>query len=126
MSFDETTAVRETICAYVEGTYNADIDILRPLFHVHATLAGDLPGQRLYGNADDFFAHLKSRPSMKDNGDAYDSQIDYIDVTSNIASVTLRETNFFGELDFVNYLSLIKDGHRWKIIAKTFSGQPAS
>lgn len=124
MSHDETAAVRETISAYTEGTYHADIDVLRPLFHVHATLAGDLPGQRLYGNAEDFFAHLKSRPSMKDNGDAYDSQIDYLHVEGDVASVTLRETNVFGELDFVNYLSLIKDGRRWKIIARTFSGQP--
>ena len=44
-----------------------------------------------------------------------------LDITGNVATATLTETGFAGQMDFVDYFHLINDGDSWKIISKNFT-----
>ena len=113
--------VRSTIEQYSASVFNADSENLKNMFHANAVMAGDLPDVHLNGTPAPFIKDVASRPSMASQGVNLISEITYLDVQGNTASVTLEEQNFFGNGRFVNYLSLIKEKGEWKIISKTFT-----
>lgn len=113
--------VRSAVKKYTEATFNADTASLRTIFHRNAIMAGDLPELHLVGGPAPFIKDIGSRPSMASQRVNYTSNIAYIDIQGNVASVTLEEEGFFGEGRFVNYLSLIKEDGEWLIISKIFT-----
>ncbi len=119
---DELEAVKEVVNRYIEGSYKADIPLLKRVFHEDARMAGYLGKDLLFGGPEPFFDNLQSRPSMYENGDPYRAEIVHIQVTQRIANVILYEKGFFGSAEFENHFHLIKDGsEEWKIISKTFT-----
>lgn len=124
-NYEELAAVKTVVNNYIEGSYKADVALLKRLFHEDARMAGYLGETLIVGGPEPFFEDLQSRPSMHENNDAYRADIVYMNVNRGIASVILYETGFFGSTRIENHFHLIKDeSGAWKIISKTFTTLP--
>lgn len=109
-------AVQTVVEAYVSACAKADTDALARVFHLDANMSGYLAGQCMTGTVAPFIDAVANNPAP---GPDYQSQIDNIEVSGNIATARLREQAYMG-LNFLNHFQLIKaDGH-WLIVAKLF------
>lgn len=111
--------ITATLEKYIQGSFNADVDLLKTIFHPQAGMFGYLGPNLLTGNPEPFFAHLASGPSHAALGKPYRASIAGIDVAGNAASAKLVEDGF-ADLDFVDYFHLLKVDGKWLIVAKTF------
>ena len=117
----EETAVKEVIDKYIEGTFSADIEMLKGVFHEKAVMNGYLGPNLLLADPAPFIEDIASAPSMKSNNDPYNAEIKSIQVEGNIASVMISQTGFRGEASIVDFFHLIKTDGDWSIIAKLFT-----
>ncbi|WP_213950920.1 nuclear transport factor 2 family protein [Tepidanaerobacter syntrophicus] len=121
-NYKDLNNVKEVIENYIKGTYEADISLLKNVFHEKARMSGYLGDKFVLGGPEPFYEDLESHPSMKENKDNFTATITYIDITENIASATLYETGFFGDTCIEDHFHLIKlKNGEWKIISKAFS-----
>jgi len=111
--------VAATLEKYIQGSLNADVALLKTIFHPQAAMFGYLGPNLLVGSPEPFFAHLASGPSLAQAGKPYRARIAGIEVTGNTASAKLVEDGF-ADLDFVDYFHLLKVDGKWLIVAKTF------
>ena len=118
---DQVKAVQEVLERYMEGTYTADVPMLKDVFHQQARMSGYLGGQLLVGTPDPFLEDIGSQPSMKSLGHPYHGEIRDLEVTGNVAKATVHETGFRGSAELVDYFHLLYSDGAWKIIAKTFT-----
>ncbi len=116
---EKTTAVRAVIEAYVSACRKADTDALQSVFHPDANMCGYLAGQCMTGRVAPFIDAVASNPSP---GPEYQSQIDNVEVSGNIATARLCEQAFMG-LNFVNHFQLLNSGGQWLIVAKLFESE---
>lgn len=121
MKKSDIERVSLVIQRYIEGTYNADIDMLRSVFHKDARMNGYLGDQLIIGTPEAFFADLASETSMKEKGDPYQYFITSLSVSGHIAAVSLYESGFRGSISFEEHFNLIFDDGKWQIITKTFT-----
>ncbi len=119
----ELKKVMAVIESYIEGTYRADTDLLKNIFHKDAKMTGYLGGRLLVGTPEPFFEDLKAHPPMSDNKDPYQVDIRAINLAARIASVVIFESGFFGEGRIETHFHLIKgeDSGHWKIVSKLFT-----
>ncbi|MDR0671950.1 MAG: nuclear transport factor 2 family protein [Oscillospiraceae bacterium] len=117
----ETKAVLQVIRNYQEGTYQADVERLKGVFHEKAVMNGYLGADALLADPSGFIADIGSAPSMASNGDPYQAEVEYIHIEGGVASVTLSETGFRGEGRLVDFFHLIKTDGQWRIISKLFT-----
>lgn len=113
--------VDEVVNTYIKGTYTADVELLRSVFHEKASMTGYLGDELLVGGPQPFIEDIRSQPSMESNGDPYESETVSKIVVGNIADVVIRESGFRGVLKLENHFHLINDGTRWWIISKLFT-----
>jgi len=121
MATSDSKAVREVVEQYIQGTYTGDGQALRDCFHPDAVMNGYLNDQLLAGTPEPFFNEIENNPSMAEGGAPYKGEIVSVDIAGKVASVTVKETGFAGEMAFTDYFHLIKDNDVWKIISKTFT-----
>lgn len=117
----EMKAVLEVVQNYIDGTYNADVEKLRGVFHENAVMNGYLGPDCLIATPEGFIADIAGSPSMASAGDPYNAEVEQVYVEGNIASVTLSETGFRGDGTLVDVFQLIKQDGSWKIISKLFT-----
>ena len=117
----ETKEVKKVIQNYVDGTYEADIEKLKGVFHGKAVMNGYLGPDLLIADPTPFIEDIASSPSMKSNGDPYQAEIESINIEGNVASVIVSETGFRGEASLVDLFHLIKVDGKWYIISKLFT-----
>ncbi len=120
MSKNEMKAVLEVLEAYREGTYKADMDLLKSAFHKEARMAGFLAGEYIVGTPEPFFDDIASHPSMLESKAPYQLEVKAALVTGKIASLVVLETGFFGEGVIETHFHMVKDDG-WKIISKLFT-----
>ena len=58
---------------------------------------------------------------MKSEELSYVSSIDYLDIIGNTESVTLTNSNFYGNGCFIIYLKLVKKNSKWTIFLNKFT-----
>lgn len=104
----ETKAVKAVIQNYMDGTYKADIPMLKGVFHEKAVMNGYLGPDCLLADPSGFVADIASAPSMESKGDAYQAEIESIRIEGSVASVIVSETGFRGEGTLVDFFHLIK------------------
>jgi hypothetical protein len=121
MPNQDETDVRKVVQQYIEGTYQGDVQTLRDCFHPNAVMNGYLGDELLIGGPEPFFENMEQAPSMAEGGAPYQGKITSVDVVGNVASVTLKETGFGGDMAFTDYFHLLKEREKWKIISKTFT-----
>lgn len=121
-SYTEIENVKKVIENYIKGSYEANIDLLKEVFHKDAKMSGHMGEEILIGTPEPFFEDLKSRPSMKEAKDDFNAEILSINITEEIASVVLYQTGFFGDGCIEDHFHLMKDeNENWKILSKTFT-----
>lgn len=113
----DDAAVRATIQGYFDALYAGDVAAFREIFH---------PSCRLFTVVDDgvvtfdyepYLERVAGRPSSASRGDARADEIVSVRISSpTVASATVRDC--YLPKHFVNELSLIKVGGRWRIAAK--------
>ena len=82
---------------------------------------GYLNDKLITGGPEPFFEDISSMPSMAESGAPYKSTITSVEIVGNVASVTLKETDFAGSMKFTDLFHLIKVNDEWKIVSKTFT-----
>ncbi|HPW17455.1 MAG TPA: nuclear transport factor 2 family protein [Candidatus Aminicenantes bacterium] len=121
MGIEDIRAVRAVMEDYVRGAYDADIGLLRSCFHPSAVMNGYLLGHAVLATPEVFFQDVAGKPAMSKTGAPFRCEITHIDVAGDIASVTLKESGFFGELRFTDFFHLVKVDGAWKIFSKAFT-----
>lgn len=117
----ETEAVKKVMQNYIDGTYKADIEMLKGVFHENAVMNGYLGPHLLLGDPTPFIEDIGSAPSMESNGDPFQAEIESIHIEGDVASVVLSESGFRGEASLVDFFHLIKIDGKWYIISKAFT-----
>ena len=117
----ETKAVKAVIENYMNGTYQADIEKLKGVFHEKAVMNGYLGPDCLLADPSGFIADIAGSPSMASNNDPYQAEIESIRIEGNVASVIVSETGFRGEGTLVDFFHLIKVEGQWYIISNLFT-----
>ncbi len=118
---EEVKQIKKLIETYAAGTYEADTDKLKSVFHEKAVMNGYLGENILLGDPKPFIEDIGQNPSMKSQGAKYNAEIEYMNVEENIATVIVSETAFRGDGAMVNHFHLIKTDGSWKIISKLFT-----
>ena len=113
--------IQKVISHYMTGTFEANGELLKSVFHPSAVMNGFLGDKKLIGKPEVFIKDVTSKPSMKATGAAYKGEVTDIAVSGKIAAVVFEETGFYGEGAFTNYFHLIEKDGDWKIISKTFT-----
>ena len=108
---EEVKQIKKLIETYAAGTYEADTDKLKSVFHEKAVMNGYLGEDILLGDPKPFIEDIGQNPSMKSQGAKYNAEIEYMNV----------ETAFRGDGAMVNHFHLIKTDGSWKIISKLFT-----
>lgn len=121
MNIQDIQAVRAVIESYIQGAYRADIGLLRSCFHESAVMNGYLTGNAILATPEVFFQDVAGRPAMSETGAPFRCEITHLDVVDDIASVTLKESGFFGQLRFTDFFHLMKVDGAWKIFSKAFT-----
>ena len=113
--------IEQTIENYIQGTYRADLDLLKSTFHPMANMGGFLGSQLIVGSPEPFFQDIGSRNSMVASEIPYQAHILSISRSGNIASAVIIEDHFFGTTSIETHFELIFDKGKWQIISKTFT-----
>ena len=114
-------AVKATVRKYIDGTYHADITMLKSTFHEKAIMNGYLGPVLIMADPQPFVEDIASSPSMESHNDPYKAEITSIHVEGNVASAVISETGFRGDTAFVDFFHLIKIDDNWQIISKLFT-----
>lgn len=120
MQSDEMKDLMAVIERYYQGTYRADLDLLKDVFHEQAGMAGFLNGQYIMGTPEPFFDDIKAHQPMSQSGDPYHLDVKVALITGRIASVVVVESGFFGQGVIETHFHLVKE-QSWKIVSKVFS-----
>lgn len=117
----ETKRIKELIQAYVEGTYDGNVEKLESVFHEKAVMNGFLGDQLILGTPAIFIEDIAVSPTMRSEKCDYHAEIESIRIENEIAQVIVSETGFRGNTTLVNYFHVIKTNGKWKIISKLFT-----
>lgn len=117
----ETLKIKKVIGDYIEGTYKADTDMLKGVFHEKAVMNGYLGPQCIMATPAVFIEDMASEPSMKEKEAKYHGEIESIYVQEKVAAVVVSETGFRGDGSLVNFFHLINIDGEWKIVSKLFT-----
>ena len=107
------------IAEYIESCRVGSADRLRVIFHPNALMAGYYQGTFYIGSTKPFFDEVQDNPSPFESGAAYSAEITAVDVTGDVASVTLKEKGYLGT-SFTNWFHLARLNGQWKIISKSY------
>ena len=115
-AFDD---VRAVVGTYFDALHYCDTDKLQAVFHpraIYATADEDPP---LYRNMDEYVPVVAARQSPASRGEQRRESIDSIEFAGENTAVA-RVRCSIGQRDFVDFLTLIRSEHGWRIIAKVF------
>lgn len=121
MTSQEVEQVREVVQRYIQGTYQADVELLKSVFHPQARMTGYLGDTLLMGTPEPFLQDMGSAPSMASRGDPYHAEIRELNVTGRIASAIVYETGFRGSGVLEDHFQLLCEDGVWSIISKNFT-----
>lgn len=108
---------------YLEGLYHCDVDRLAEVFHpqaVYATAAGESP---LLLRLDEYLPRVAQRDPPARHGAPRHEEVLAIDLVGPVTAMVKLRCRFFGN-DYVDFLSLLRVGGRWQIVAKVFHFDP--
>ena len=76
----EYAAVRHLLQQYIEGSYTANVDLLKTCFHAEATMSGYLQAELDIGTPQPFYDELEAATSSREAGENYLGEIGFIDI----------------------------------------------
>nr|WP_267874093.1 nuclear transport factor 2 family protein [Massilia soli] len=119
---DDHHAIRQVLSDYFSGLYTGDIDLLRSVFHPQAASFAEVDGQAYHQPVEAWFDKVAQRTAPAVLGEPCAMRVLSIDVLNAIAmaKVHVPARGF----DYYNYLSLLHQGGRWRIVNKVFDELP--
>lgn len=109
----------QTLHAYFDALYFCDTEKLQSVFHPRAIYATADEQPPLYRKMDEYVPVVAARQSPASRNEPRRDVIDAIELAGeNTAFARVRCS--IGERDFVDFLSLVRENGRWRIIAKVF------
>ena len=121
MYFKDYKEIEMLLQKYFKAVEEADIAILKTIFHEKASMYGYLGKDYVLGTPEIFYSDLSSKPSMKEPNTDCKMVIGNINVTGNIATACIYVDNFFDSFRVNDYFHLLKINNEWKIVCKTFT-----
>lgn len=116
-SIEEYEAVQNAAMKFVESVAKGDSRYARELFTDDAVLFGFLNGKPERGSIEQFYRNVDS----VDGGDTFKARVDVMTVEETLAVVRVLEEGWGGEIDFTDYLLLLKINGEWKCVAKAYN-----
>lgn len=116
-SIEEYEAVQNAAMKFVESVAKGDSRYARELFTDDAVLFGFLNGKPERGSIEQFYRNVDS----VDGGDTFKARVDVMAVEETLAVVRVLEEDWGGEIDFTDYLLLLKINGEWKCVAKAYN-----
>ncbi|NOX71013.1 MAG: nuclear transport factor 2 family protein [Gammaproteobacteria bacterium] len=111
--------VTETLKIYFDALYYCDRDKLATAFHPQAIYATADETPLLYRTMGEYFPIVAARESGASRCDVRRDIVDGIEFAGeNTAFARVRCS--IGQRSFVDFLTLVREANRWKIIAKVF------
>ncbi|MEL7098476.1 MAG: nuclear transport factor 2 family protein [Pseudomonadota bacterium] len=120
MSADDIAEVKRVVTQYVEAYLQADVAQLKDAFAHDAVMNGYLGDRLIEGTPAVFIENVGANPSIASQGGNPTYELGEVDIRGNAAAVTVHEYGF-GEMNFTDFMHLLKRDGTWKIISKTFS-----
>lgn len=114
--FDE---VSDTLHLYFDGLYHADADRLAQVFHPAAVYATADETPLLHRGMDAYFAAVRARISPASRGEPRQDYIDAIEFAGDNTALA-RVRCAIGARGFTDFLTLVREDGKWRIIAKVF------
>ena len=111
----EEAAIQELLNVYLESGRKADSAIMRPIFHVDATMYWATDGQVEGGSIEELFRRVDARDPSPD----VVAEIGPIDVSHSTATVRVELHNWGGNR-FSDQFTLINTNDGWRIMQKVF------
>ncbi len=116
---NEFENVRTVLGTYFDALHFCDTDKLEAVFHPRAIYATADESPPLYRDMEEYFPVVAARQSPASRGEVRRDAIDSIEFAgTNTAFARVRCS--IGERDFVDFLTLVREQGRWRIIAKVF------
>lgn len=106
---------------YREGSYNADAELLRRIFHADCMSYGYINGEFTAMPAADYIDWISSVEPMCSSGVDFKVTVESFDICDKIASLTIRESGFFGRQTYIDNFQLMNIHGEWKIVSKLFT-----
>ena len=119
MHIDDSNSPQAVIVEYVEACRVGSVERLKAIFHPDALMAGFYGGEFHIGTPDPFFDEVRDTPSPAATGAEYTGEITTVEEFGGMASITLKETGYFGS-SFTNWFHLARQDGSWKIISKSY------
>lgn len=116
-SIEEYEAVQNAAMKFVESVTKGDSRYAHELFTDDAVLFGFLNGKPEHGSIEQFYRNVDS----VDGGDTFKARVDVMAVEETLAVVRVLEEGWGGEIDFTDYLLLLKINGEWKCVAKAYN-----
>jgi len=118
-----TEALEAVISDYFDALYHCDTDLLQKVFHPRAIYATADETPLLYRTMAEYVPVVAVRQSPASREEARKDAIDEIQFAGeNTAFARVRCS--IGDKDFTDFLTFVRDGGRWQIMAKIFEIRP--
>lgn len=115
----ETAAIEAAVWTYLDGLYEGDADKIAGVFHPVSHLYSETNGEVTDLPREKWLDLVRNRPAPKSQGHPRHDRILAID-QSGPATAFVKLECALPPRFFVDYLTLIKTGGGWKIVAKAF------
>jgi putative lumazine-binding protein len=115
----ETAAIEAVLWTYLDGLHEGDADKIAKAFHPVSHLYSEANGEVADLPREKWLEMVRGRASAKSQGLARHDRIVTID-QSGPATAFAKVECALPPRFFVDYLTLIKTGGGWKIVAKAF------
>lgn len=112
-------AVARVMARYYEGLYYGDVELLGQVFHPGATYATVSGGELLQLGMDAYLPVVAGRASPATRGEAFGYELSSISFAGPDTALVRMRSSMLGK-HFDDFLSLIRIGGEWRIIAKVF------
>ena len=109
--------------AYFDGLYQADSDILKPLFHADARYINAVAGDYMNYSMGEYFAIVKDRKSPATLGQSREEHIISLEFDGEYMGFAKLSMTMLGR-KYLDYLTLMYSDNRWQIVSKVFSYKP--
>ena len=100
---------------YFDGLYEGDVEKLREIFHEDTVLKGN--GYRK--TRDEWLEAVANRPIPRDEGMAFNFNIQSLEIVGDQAMARVDAP--LPAAHFIDFLGLLKEDGRWRIVNKMFT-----
>ena len=119
---NEKSEITALLKKYFDGLFYGDAALLRSVFHPQALLFGEVRGAPYQNSLEGYLSAVAQRQSPHQRGEEFRMEALGIEVLNHIAYVKAH-CPMLG-FNYVDYLSLLRQGGRWLITSKLFTHAP--